>query len=268
MTINGNSKVRAQLLHGVFFLRQWHAHDSHLTSLWRCWLTAVASPLIAFNFFMAEFFCRRAIATVSGGNLLPQWHPHGSPFTSSWRRFDCAGTTTLGSQLVCAAVASAQFAVDFFTYHCGVVMFGSNFFMAAPLERWHCHGSRSASSLCHCGASLPRWHPHGSRSTSSWWCVFPAVALLRSPSFTAVVLPRSAVNFLLSALFSGMALSRVAVRFLIVSLWSFFAAVASPRFAVNFFMVACFRRWYSQCSRSTMCALLFLHCDAPRCGDI
>ena len=43
----------------------------------------------------------------------------------------------------------------------------------------------------------------------------------------------------MTALFSGMALSPIAVRFLIVSLWSFFAAVASPRFAVNFFMVVC-----------------------------
>ena len=268
----GIPTVRGQVLRGDTFLPRWHPHGSRSSSSWRHFLTAMASPRFAVKFFMAALFHRDGIPTVRGQVLcgdtfLPRWHPHGSRSSSSWRHFF-------------TAMASPRFAVKFFvatlSYRGGIptvrgqVLHGGTF---SP--RWHPHGSRSSSSwrhfftamasprfavkffvatlsyrggiptvrgqVLHGGTFSPRWHPHGSRSSSSW-----------RHFLTAVASPRFAVKFFMATLSYRGGIPTVRGQVLhggtflprwhphgsrSSSSWRhFFTAMASPRFAVKFFV--------------------------------
>ena len=233
------------------FSWQWCSHVSRSAPSWQCWCTALVSPRIAFNFFMAELFCHGGIAKVSGGHFLPQWHPpvrgqvlHGGTLFPAVASPWFAVKLLVAAFIYCSAIPTVRCQVlhggTFFPAVASARFAGELFVAALLLPRWHPHGSPSTSSwrhlflprwhphgsqslrgqVLHGGILLPRWHPHGSRSNSSW-----------RHSFTAVASPRFAVKFFMAAFFYRGGIPTV--RGQPLRRGTLFTAVASPRFAVG-----------------------------------
>ena len=104
------------------------------------------------------------------------------------------------------------------------------------------------------------WRPQGSRSTSSWRCLCK-----RGGMPTVGGQPPHGGTFYRGVIVICCHGSRSAPSFYILEL------LCRGGIPVVFFVArggVVFRRWYSDSSRSTMCAVLFLRCDTPRVGAI
>ena len=203
----GNPKVRARLLHGIFpamafphvafnfltamlvygggvttfmaelFLLRWHCHGRR-----RPFLTVVHPHSSRSSSLRRDLFYRRGIPTVCvqpfhGGAFLPRWHPHGSQSTSSWQQFFYpGGIPTVRSQALHGStfftpVACPRFAVNLFMaspfYRGGIPTVRSQALRGGTLLT-AVASPRFAVNLFNAAPFPPPWHPHGSRLTTAW----------------------------------------------------------------------------------------------------